>query len=224
MQFLAGSKTYLVGAAMIAYAALGYFHPSPDIPAMSADAAIKLAFAALALMGMRSGITTEVQKLLAALGIDVAGGQAKNPLSIQNAGTQLISYLGSIARNTAVVKSATLLLLAAFVLPLVLLSACASNGSQAQTVAELELAYTPAAGLAAKAISSGITDAPTTAALVQLNDAIDTRGPNGTRQGLLVAARTAAMSGDSVTAAAETEALRQAIAALVAYEAAHSIK
>lgn len=112
MQALAGYKTYLVAAAMIVYAALSYFHPGNVVPAMDLDGAMKIVFAALALMGIRSGVTTEISKLLAALGVNVTDGNASTP-------SKVAAQAVSVARKVAP------LVLVMFCLSLTL-TACAS--------------------------------------------------------------------------------------------------
>jgi hypothetical protein len=97
------------------------------------------------------------------------------------------------------------------------LAAC-TTVDPATTVAQIEIGYTPLATAAAATISSGAVDKSTADTLRQLNDAIDTKGADGQRHGLLVAARTAAMNGDSVVSAAAIEALKQGVAALAGYE------
>lgn len=103
------------------------------------------------------------------------------------------------------------------------LGGCATSIDPATTVAQIELGYTPVATAAAAYMNSGAADQATKDTLKELNDAIDTKGADGQRHGLLIAARTAAMSGNSAVAAASIEALQQGIAALGAYEAQKGI-
>lgn len=92
MQILAGSKSYLVAAAMVLYAAMGYFY----FHTLDLNAALGVVSAAGALIGIRSGLTTEVNKLLAGLGVDV-NSTTLTPAGIQSAGSRLVTALRTIA-------------------------------------------------------------------------------------------------------------------------------
>lgn len=227
MQNLTGVKTYLVGGVIIAYALLAFFHPIAQLPQIKGDEAAQLIFGALALMGIRSGLTTELSKVLAALGVKVDDGAAATPAKVQAQPNTLAKSLKVIA--TAPGKTAVSVAFAAILFLPFLLGGCSTLGIGGGTVtpadvAKIEIAYTAAANIAANAISTHQLDADTVRTLVELNDAIDHKGDDGQRHGVLIAARHAAMSGDDVTAAAAVEALNQALAALIAYEAAKGLK
>ncbi|HEY1710285.1 MAG TPA: hypothetical protein VGG10_18590 [Rhizomicrobium sp.] len=68
---LQGIKTYLVAAAMLAYVAIDAL----VMHRMSTSDDMQTVFAALALCGMRSALTTEAAKLLAGLGINPPGSK-----------------------------------------------------------------------------------------------------------------------------------------------------
>ena len=56
--FLKGKKTYFVGALAIIFAILGFYFKTIDATQM-----VEAIFAALSLMGIRNGITTEAEKI-----------------------------------------------------------------------------------------------------------------------------------------------------------------
>jgi len=123
MQFLAGYKSYLTAAAMVAYAVLGYF----VLNAMDGNTFATWLAGAGALIGIRSGVTTEFQKLLAALGVDVMGGSASTPSAVQASGSKLLSTASTMAKavvSQGAVKALTVLLLVCAMAPA--LSACAT--------------------------------------------------------------------------------------------------
>lgn len=66
MQMLAGYKTYFIAAAMAIYAVAMFWNGTESQPDM-----IKLLFAAAGLAGLRSGVATEIQNVLTALGIQL---------------------------------------------------------------------------------------------------------------------------------------------------------
>lgn len=220
---LSGYKTYLTGIAMIAYAAVGYFLLKPP-NTLTEPAALQIVFAAFALMGLRSGVTTEVSKLLAALGVNVLDGNAATPKLVQQQPNSLGAKVDVTARKIAAAASVFLLYAVVPAIALLSLVACSTATDAPKTVAQIEIAYTPVAGVVATAINGGvIKDAGTIATLKELNDAIDTKGADGQQHGLLVAARAAAQSGDSVLQATELDALQQAVTAFTAYAASKGI-
>lgn len=104
------------------------------------------------------------------------------------------------------------------------LTGCATGPTAPQTVAQIEIGYTALANIAAQNCTSGFLSPADCQVAKELNDAIDTKGADGQQHGVLVAARAAAQSGDSVTIAASLSALQQAVAAFTAFEAQKGLK
>lgn len=92
MQILAGSKSYLLAIAMVIYAAVGFFF----LHTIDMNTALGVVTAAGALVGIRSGLSTEINKLLAGLGVDVQN-TTLTPTAIQAAGSKLLTALRTIA-------------------------------------------------------------------------------------------------------------------------------
>jgi hypothetical protein len=102
-QFLAGWKTYGVMVLALAYAAYGYFYAHT----LDAQTALGIAGAALGLGGLRSALTTEAQKMLAAFGINpqvnastVTGLEDR---ALQNITDFLKSKLPSLTKTAVVI-------------------------------------------------------------------------------------------------------------------------
>lgn len=91
---LSGFKVYFLAAAAVIYAAIGYFVMpmiySPDV--LSLTDAIKIAFAGLALAGLRGAIASEIQNVLSAFGI----------ITPQNDKQRILAQLGHGAMTRAV--------------------------------------------------------------------------------------------------------------------------
>lgn len=137
LQSLQGVKTYLVAAAMVAYAAAAFFvFPPPYNLTLNQAAAVVAA--AFTVGGFRSGLTTEVQKLLAALGVNVLDGAAKTPAQVQTqpGGPALIQ----IARQAVASASAKAGKVAPVFLAMIfagsILTGCISFGGIASTPAQ----------------------------------------------------------------------------------------
>lgn len=207
LQSLQGYKTYAVMALAVAYAAYGFFFAHT----LDQNTAMNIVLAALGLGGLRSGFTTEIGKLLA------LGGVA--PSETATIKTVAATPVALAAYRTA--QKVAPVLACAFIFGAVLMSlqACSTTSSPAQTVGTIEITYTGLAETAATACRNGTLSQPDCKLAATFSDAIDTKGADGQQHGVLVAARAAAQSGDSVTAAAALAALQQAVAALAAYEA-----
>lgn len=130
MQFLSGYKTYIVAAVTVLYALVELWTGAMDV-----QHAIPFILAAFGAVGLRSGLTASVLKVLAALGIDVSGGVP----NVENIKTQLATgraAAASAARNAA--RNGT----AALILGLILLGGvgglygCASTGSGGGSAAQ----------------------------------------------------------------------------------------
>lgn len=112
MQILAGFKSYLLAAAMVLYAAMAYFY----FHTLDVNGAMAVVGAAGALVGIRSGLTTEINKLLAGLGVDVQN-TTLTPSGIQAMGSKLVTALKVIASPPAGGKVAGALLALLLVSP-----------------------------------------------------------------------------------------------------------
>lgn len=211
LQQLQGYKTYGVMVLAIAYAAYGFFFAHT----LDQKTAMNIVLASLGLGGIRSGLTTEIGKLLASVGIDPT--QATTIKQVANTPVAIAAY------KTAQKLVPVLLVACMIGVLLTTLQACSTTSSPAQTVGAIEITYTGLAETAATACRNGTLSQPDCQLAAQLSDAIDHKGADGQQHGVLVAARAAAQSGDSVTAAAALAALQQGVAAFAAYEAAKGL-
>lgn len=170
MQMLAGMKSYLLAAAMVAYAAFGFFYlHSIDQPTFAGFIA-----AAGALVGIRSGLTTEFQKVLAAFGIDVAGGAAATPKTVQDGGAPIVAKLYELAQTAKTNAAKVAGVLLAVIIAAPMLTGCQTYDALFGSGAKTTLCDTPsqcvyqakgvfAAGLALVNGYGGLTPCPTNA-------------------------------------------------------------
>lgn len=215
-QFLAGVKTYAIAFIVCAFAvAAGTILPAPYH--LAPNAAIEMFLGGLGLAGLRSGLTTEVQKVATAFGVD-----PREFKSVGDASNTILQRLQKLFASLQPTRVVPVLLAAILVIGVLSVQGCAT--SPAQTVAQAESGYTVLANLAAGYCESAGHDAGVCATLRELNAAIDVKGADGQRHGALIAARAAAESGDAAAATAANVTLQAAIAALAGFEAAHSVK
>lgn len=170
MQLLAGMKSYLLAAAMVACAAFGFFYlHNIDQPTFAGFIA-----AAGALVGIRSGLTTEFQKVLAAFGIDVAGGAAATPKTVQDGGAPIVAKLFELAQATKMNAPKVAGVVLAMFLAAPMLQGCQTYDALFGSGAKTTLCDTPsqcvyqakgvfAAGLALANGYGGLTACPTNA-------------------------------------------------------------
>jgi len=133
---MAGMKSYLLAAVMVIYAGTGFFY----FHTLDLNTAMGVIAAAGALVGIRSGLSTEINKLLAALGVDVQG-TTLTPSGIQSTGSKLVTALRTIATPAGGGKALGFLIAAILIAPG--LTGCQTYNALFNSGTSMKLCSTP---------------------------------------------------------------------------------